>query len=708
MKKFYLFHAAIFILLLTASRLHPEPTLARDELGTGGIVSLVVVFVSLLAAVTVVFYNRGLKKAVTDRTAELEEKERNLSQAQRLAHIGDWILDSPFTTVRASDECIRIFGFSRNELPIDEVFSTLEVGYRELAESMFQEAVESGNPMELECKILTPGGVDRNVFIKGAVRTDETGTAVRLYGTVQDITEKKTAAEQLRIQRDLAVEVAGAESLEEAAAMSVFGAMEITNTDCGTLILGREDTTKLSVLFRECLPDEVIEALLNWGGEYLRAEKPEPRASFALPGSRRGVLSFISIFPLRYRSVPFGFIAIGSKDKPRLQEVGSRAMESLAAQISNGIRQKLSEYARGLSEERYRGLFESMMHGVTRTDEEGYFQESNEAFLNMIGYSEEELLSLRYQDITPEEWWEAERKIMSSEVEERGYSQEYEKEYLRKDGSRVPVSIRIRSTRRPESGEREYWAVIHDISERKETERLIERAMTDLKRSNEELKDFAYIASHDLQEPLRSITGFSELLFRRYGDKLDSEGARFLDLIMSAARRMQRLIEDLLSYSRLNTRARPFVRIDPEEVIETVKLNLVLVIEEKNAQIIVHPLPPVYGDPAQITQLFQNLIANAIKYSREGIPPRIEIECSDEGGVWHFAAADNGIGIKEEHLEVIFKMFQRLHGRDEYSGTGIGLALCKRIVERHGGVLWACSVYGEGTTLHFTLPKQPA
>ncbi len=158
MKKLYLFHAAIFILLLTASRLHPEPTLARDKLGTVGIVSLVVVFVSLLAAVAVVFYNRGLKKAVTDRTAELEEKERNLSQAQRLAHIGDWILDSPFTTVRASDECIRIFGFSRNELPIDEVISTLEVGYRELAESMFQEAVESGNPMELECKILTPDG----------------------------------------------------------------------------------------------------------------------------------------------------------------------------------------------------------------------------------------------------------------------------------------------------------------------------------------------------------------------------------------------------------------------------------------------------------------------------------------------------------------------------------------------------------------------
>jgi PAS domain S-box-containing protein len=572
---------------------------------------------------------------------------------------------------------------------------------------MLRDAVAEGKPVELECKILTSGGVDRNVLIKGAVQTDETGAVVRLYGTVQDITEKKMAEEQLRIQRDLAVEVAGAETLEESAAMSVFGALEITSTDCGALFLRRNERENLQVLFREGFPDSIIDLLIDRGRIYLEPRNTESRASFEIPEDIRGPLKFITVFPLRYHTIPFGFLAVGSVDKVRIQEVGARAMESLAAQISNGLRQKLSEYARRLSEQRYRGLFKSMMNGVTRTDEEGRYKEANEAFLRMVGYSEEELRKLTYRDITPEDWVEGEREILAEQVTRNGYTEEYEKEYIRKDGSRVPVSVRIWSTRRPDTGEDEYWAVVRDITERKESERLIERAMNDLKRSNEELKDFAYIASHDLQEPLRSITGFSELLSRRYGDRLDEDGTRFLELVMSAARRMQRLIEDLLSYSRLNTRAKPFEQIDTEEVVETVKLNLVIIIQEKNAEIIVHPLPPVQGDPAQITQLFQNLIGNAIKYGREGVPPRIEISCTDKGGVWHFSVADNGIGIEEEHLEVIFKMFQRLHGREEYSGTGIGLALCKRIVERHGGVLWAESTYGEGTIFHFTLSKQP-
>jgi PAS domain S-box-containing protein len=410
-------------------------------------------------------------------------------------------------------------------------------------------------------------------------------------------------------------------------------------------------------------------------------------------------------FPLTYHGKSFGFVFVGVHDRSKFRFFEREALESLTAQIANVILQKQIEEELKLSERRYRGLFESMMDGVVQTDGDGRYLEANDAFLRIVGYSLAELRNMTYLEITPEKWQNVDEQIMSDEIEKRGFSDEFEKEYVRKDGKIVPVAIRVWAGE-GEAGRKEYWAVIRDITQRKRNERIIEKTVRDLARSNEELKQFAYAASHDLQEPLRGMTGFSELLLERYGGKLEDDAREFLSFIVDAAARMQQLINDLLSYSRLNTRAKPFEPADIGEVIETAKLNLTALIDENGAQIETGPMPTVSCDKQQMTQLFQNLIGNAIKYRRPGEQPRVSITAEEIPGYRVFRVQDNGIGIKGEFLEVIFKVFQRLHTKDEYEGTGIGLAICRKIVDRHGGKIWVESEYGKGARFSFTIAKE--
>lgn len=228
----------------------------------------------------------------------------------------------------------------------------------------------------------------------------------------------------------------------------------------------------------------------------------------------------------------------------------------------------------------------------------------------------------------------------------------------------------------------------------------------ELQRSNEDLERFASVASHDLQEPLRMVTNYLALLKERYREKLDDHAMEFIGFAVDGAVRMQELIQGLLAYSRIDTRGQPFAPTDCNKVLERVLLNLKVALEESRATITHDPLPTVTADATQVAQLFQNLIANAIKF-RGPHPPVVHVGVRLEGEHWHFSVRDNGIGIAPEHFERIFVMFQRLHPRAKYPGTGIGLSICKRIVERHGGRIWVESKLGQGTTFHFLLPTRP-
>jgi PAS domain S-box-containing protein len=259
---------------------------------------------------------------------------------------------------------------------------------------------------------------------------------------------------------------------------------------------------------------------------------------------------------------------------------------------------------------------------------------------------------------------------------------------------------------------RGYRGVGQDITARKEAEAELRRAhdelarkAEELQRSNAELEQFAYVASHDLQEPLRMVSSYTQLLGRRYGDKLQGDAQEFMHYIVDGAARMKQLIEDLLAYSRVGTKGKEFRPTPIEASLKRAVTNLRAALEETGAAVTWDPLPTESVDEMQLAQLFQNLIGNALKFRGAGVP-RVHVSAQDKGDAWQVTIADNGIGIEPQYFERIFMLFQRLHTMGEYPGTGIGLAICKKVVERHGGTIWVTSTPGEGSQFHFTLPKR--
>ena len=381
----------------------------------------------------------------------------------------------------------------------------------------------------------------------------------------------------------------------------------------------------------------------------------------------------------------------------------------------------LAEQELRQKEERLRLFIENVHdYALLQVDSAAHITQWNAGAERLFGYTEPEVmeqpLSMLFpNDSSPDE---AEQELKVAAAEGRA---ERERPLVRKDGTTF-LAQWVTTAMRDESGcLRGFAKVLQDVTEQRrhqeERERFLsaERAMRrelevtaqSLARSNDDLQQFASAASHDLQEPLRVIGIYAELLSRKYQPVFDEEGHNFLSYIHSGVGRMSRLIQDLLAYSQMTVHESHRERVAAERALTAALLNLQMAITESQSEVTYDALPVVEIDPQQLTQVFQNLIGNAIKYRKPNQPARIHVSAQKRDGSWLFSVRDDAIGFSPEHSEAIFSVFKRLHGQD-YPGTGIGLATCRRIVERHGGRIWAESKVGEGSIFYFTLPENPA
>ena len=375
---------------------------------------------------------------------------------------------------------------------------------------------------------------------------------------------------------------------------------------------------------------------------------------------------------------------------------------------------KEKEEALKASEKRYRGLFDLSHDGVVFVALEGAIEEANPAYLDMLGYALGELIGTTYQQLTPPRWAKMEAGIVADQLLSRGYTDEYEKEYIRKDGSIFPVAVRAILVRDEAGAPVRIMGIVRDITEHKEAKEALERHAHDLARSNEELEQFAYVASHDLQEPLRKIRAFGALLAEEKQESIDEEGRQYIDFMTDAAARMQTLVSDLLALSRVTTAAQPFEDLALDTVLDTVLSDLSVTLQEAGGRVDVAAAPTVEADRTQMEQLFRNLIGNALKFRKPGVPPRVTVRMADEaeplsaipGPAHTIVVSDNGIGFEPAQGSKLFQPFKRLHARQHYEGAGIGLAICEKIVLRHHGRIAASATPGEGATFTVTLPRR--
>ena len=408
--------------------------------------------------------------------------------------------------------------------------------------------------------------------------------------------------------------------------------------------------------------------------------------------------------------------AIGRHEEQgmRVRKDGSQFLASVtftALRDPVGNLRGFSEFSHDLSERkesetRYRGLLEAAPDAMVVVNVAGEIVLLNVRAEKEFGYSRDELLGQKVKNIIPEGFAEriiADGTRSAAEALAQQISTGIELIGRRKDGSEFPIELMLSPL---ESAEGILvTAAIRDISVRKNADEHLVKTVNELKRSNDELQQFAYVSSHDLQEPLRMVSSYTQLLGVRYKGRLDSDADEFITFAVDGCNRMQGLIQDLLAYSRAGNNGKALREISGEDALQAALTNLHAAMEQSGAVVTHDSLPVIKIDETQLTQIFQNLVGNAIKY-RRAESPQVHISASkNRGNEWIFSVRDNGLGIDPQYFDRIFVLFQRLHGRDEFEGTGIGLAICKKLLERMGGRIWVESQPEKGSTFCFALPE---
>ena len=551
---------------------------------------------------------------------------------------------------------------------------------------------------------------------------------------------KESERELARVQAQLEVELSGMRCLHELATRlmdqsdlrvvlgEIISAAEtITHADMGTIqLLDAAGVSRMEA--QHGWPDEFLEFFetlresenSEWASVFSSRQRvivedigqsPIFAGTSAVDAMRAAGACALQSTPLITRAgALIGMLSTYYRQPSRPSERDLRLLDLLARQAADLIERVRAEDALRASEERYRATFDNAALGIAHVALDGRWMRFNDAICAITGYSRQQLETKTFADIThPEDLekdWALARGVAAGEIPT--YS--LEKRYIRGDGSTVWVNLTVSLLRDHSGAPVHYVSVIEDITPRKRAEEALRNRGEELRaanaalaRSNDDLKRFAFAASHDLQEPLRMITLYSQLLIRSYPGEFDERAGTFVASIVDGTKRMRELLTDLLAYTQLGSNPpEPLEMVDLNAVLADVKANLMASIEESGASITAEELPTLYAHRGHFTSLFQNLIGNAIKYRSE-MPLRINVSMKRNGSDWQFAVSDNGIGIDPQYHQHIFEVFKRLHDRS-IPGTGIGLPICKRVVERYGGRMWVESCEGQGATFFFSLP----
>jgi PAS domain S-box-containing protein len=442
-----------------------------------------------------------------------------------------------------------------------------------------------------------------------------------------------------------------------------------------------------SLFASSCICNSLIESRL--------AHAPDQRLSFVKLSSQLMALVAFAYTDSREHDLRRGYAELDHRVQERTAEL-TQVNEALRSEIAERKRIEASL----LEEKHFSDIMIDSLPGIFYLfDSQGRFLRWNRNFETVSGYSADEIARMH-----PVEFFVADDKALIAEriglAFETGQATA-EADFVSKDGTRRPHFFTGHTFHL--GSERCLIGMGVDISEKKRAERDLQRRTEDLVRSNAELEQFAYVASHDLQEPLRAVASYAQLLERRYAGRLDEEADKFIERITGAVARMQRLIRDLFAYSRVGRSGDTKSAVDCNVLIQHVVDDLAAAVAESGAEISWSELPTVRVDPRQMRQLMQNLIGNALKF-RGDVRPRVHVSAERSDSSWIYTVQDNGIGIDPQYFDRIFVIFQRLHGRRAYEGTGLGLALCKKIVEGHGGQIWVESEIGKGSAFRFRLP----
>jgi PAS domain S-box-containing protein len=345
-------------------------------------------------------------------------------------------------------------------------------------------------------------------------------------------------------------------------------------------------------------------------------------------------------------------------------------------------------------------------------DMKGDILECNQAYLDMLGYTKDEVTKLTYQQLTPIKWYEMEAEVVTRQIIKRGYSDEYEKEYIRKDGTVFPITLRVWLVKDEQGTPVGMWGIIRDITERKQAEESIknlnkelEQRLIDLTSANKELEAFSYSVSHDLRAPIRHIAGFVDLLMQNTAQTLDERSVRYLNIISDSTKHMGHLIDDILSFSRMGRAEMKKSPVNLDQIVKEAMKELQTEMKGRDIAWNINSLPEVHGGSAMLKLVWVNLIGNALKFTRTQPQARIEIGWNDNKDELIFYIKDNGVGFDMAYVDKLFNLFQRLHRKEGFEGTGVGLANIRRIIQRHGGKTWAEGKVNEGATFYFSLPR---